>query len=182
MPGLDPIDRDMMRPKPLPDAAYLRSVFLYLPVTGQLVWRPRVDAKGRGNHLYAGKPAGTIQKDGYRYVYLDGENWLAARIIWKMQTGRDPEGEIDHESTDRSDNRWANLREATHGQNNMNRPVRRDSASQIKGVDFRKGRWRAQIRAHSRQIGLGSFETAEEAAQAYRDAAARLHGDFARVQ
>lgn len=82
----------------------------------------------------------------------------------------------------RLDNRAANLREATRAQNAANAPVRRDSRSGVKGVrqDGRTGKWIASIKAGGHAKHLGVFESVEAAAAAYRAAAQRLHGRFAR--
>jgi hypothetical protein len=38
----------------------------------------------------------------------------------------------------------------------------------------------ARIRSRNKEAYLGTFDTIEEATQAYQDAAARIHGPFAR--
>ena len=49
-------------------------------------------------------------------------------------TGEWPEAEIDHKNRDKSDNRWANLREARRPENIANSVVRADSKIGLKGV------------------------------------------------
>lgn len=46
-------------------------------------------------------------------------------------------------------------------------------------LDKRWQRWSARIYDHGRELTVGQFSTAEEAARAYDDAARRLHGDAA---
>ena len=96
-----------------------------------------------------------------------------------------PKGMVtDHINGDKLDNRRANLRICTYSQNTANRPADRDNKhSHHKGVsrDKRKKKnpWYAQIRADGQVRWLGSFATEREAAQAYNDAALRVHGEYA---
>jgi hypothetical protein len=85
----------------------------------------------------------------------------------------------DHVNGDGLDNRRANLREATHGQNMANR---RPQGPSYKGITRRSdGRWQAQIQAARVHRHLGYFATPEAAAAAYDAAAVELFGEFARL-
>lgn len=90
---------------------------------------------------------------------------------------------VDHVNGDGLDNRRANLRPATVGENALNRSRRSDNTSGYKGVSRNgdNGRWRAYINRDGRRLSLGSFGSAEEAARAYDTAALELHGAFARL-
>ena len=96
-------------------------------------------------------------------------------------TGQWPKEEIDHKDTDKNNNKWVNLREATHAENNQNSDVRRDNPLGFKGVKRQRNRFTARIVAGKNRYYLGSFLTVEEAAKAYDEAALRLHGEFART-
>lgn len=93
----------------------------------------------------------------------------------------DPDLLVDHRDGDRLNNRRANLRVATVAQNNRNRGQLRTGTSPYKGVTRRGARWSAGIWADGRSLYLGTFDSAELAAEAYNAAAVRLHGDFARL-
>lgn len=89
--------------------------------------------------------------------------------------------DIDHTNNNGLDNRRGNLRVATRSQNGRNRGAQRNNTSGAKGVTWSKsaGKWEAKIWLNKKRHWLGLFETKEEAAEAYRAAAAKLHGRFA---
>lgn len=91
--------------------------------------------------------------------------------------------EVDHENLDGLDNQRINLRIATRGQNQHNRGRYRSNTSGYIGVSWREShqKWRARINVNGEQEHLGYFDTAEAAANAYDEAARRLHGFFART-
>lgn len=94
-----------------------------------------------------------------------------------------PTGEglqVDHINGDTLDNRRANLRPATFGQNQRNRKKYANNSSGYKGVFYnaKSGSWRAAVRVNGRRVTVGSFATREEAAAAYESAAQVIHGRF----
>jgi hypothetical protein len=97
-------------------------------------------------------------------------------------TGVSPKNYIDHINGNRSDNRFSNLREATHAQNRANskhtNKIGLKGVGLIKWIPEGKRRWRAQITHNKKVIHLGCFHTKEEAHLAYCDAAKKLHGEF----
>lgn len=91
--------------------------------------------------------------------------------------------EIDHINNDKIDNRRSNLRHVTHAQNCQNSAMRNDNTSGFRGVTYQMGRsaWKAQIYKDKKNHHLGLFPTKQEAALAYNKAAARLFGEFAKL-
>lgn len=171
----------------------LHEFFRYDPETGVLYWRERTECwtsngeqcsekeRKRWNTRYAGKAAFGDNGQGYLRGGFLGQTAKAHRIIWAMQTGSWPEGVIDHINGNPSDNRWANLRAASHLQNMQNAKRRRDNKSGFRGVNQNRSRWEARITANGKTQHLGTFDTPEEAHAAYAKASAELHGEFGRV-
>lgn len=170
--------------RPLPDKQFLDQCLSYEPDTGILTWRERPASHFGSfrafrvwNARYAGCRAGFVQR-GYRLIGLNDDNWPSHRLIWKMVYGTDPE-DVDHINRLRDDNRLSNLRDATSVQNRQNTGIRSDNTSGHKGVWRAAKRWRASIEANGVSTHLGYFDTKDEAGEAYRSAAQRLHGEFA---
>ena len=170
---------------------YLRECFDADFKAGVLVWRSRPQKHFRDartcaswNARYAGAVAGGPHKEGYVAVTVSLEGMrtvlLAHRILWCMKTGEWPKETIDHRDMDRTNNKFCNLREATYGEQNANRPAIRAG---LKGasLDKRTGRYVAQITSDGTYRFLGRFDSEAEAHRAYVEAAERLHGDFARA-
>jgi hypothetical protein len=68
-----------------------------------------------------GRPCSqTPSAQGYLRVMVKRKALYQHRVIFFLMEGRWPE-QVDHINGDRSDNRWSNLREATHSQNNLNK-------------------------------------------------------------
>jgi hypothetical protein len=165
--------------KPLPSAERLNELFTYEPLTGELRWK---SVPKNFHRAKAGDIAGTIGPKGYRVVGVDRVYYYAHRVIWKMMTGVDPIDQIDHEDTNRLNNRWSNLREAGNGENRWNIGIQRNNTSGVKGVCPERGRaWVAYIGAGYGHVRLGRFKTKEDAIAARLKAAEELHGQFMRL-
>lgn len=89
---------------------------------------------------------------------------------------------VDHINGDALDNRRTNLRVATQSQNCMNKRPRKTGSSRYKGVAWDKNtrKWQACIRLEDGQKYLGQYLSEEEAFAAYRQAAEKHFGEFAR--
>lgn len=114
-------------------------------------------------------------------VWEGGRKIAAPRMHRAILTGIDVKLHIDHINGDRLDNRTENLRVCTASQNTMNRGAQANNTSGYKGVIYDKQRqkWRAEICYGGKRRYLGRFNSAEEVALAYNEAARIHHGDFA---
>jgi HNH endonuclease len=172
-----------MKPRHDLSADYVRSILDYDPVTGELRWKQRTDIRACSNSRDAGKIAGNIMPKGHIRVTIKNKRYLAHRLIWLIMTGEWPKFEVDHKDLDGSNNRWDNLREATHSQNVCNGALRSNNASGFKGVywDKKMQKWRASIRLSYKLHHLGFFDAPEIAHQAYSAASTKMHGEFGRT-
>jgi hypothetical protein len=163
-----------------PEDRAIAGHILYYPETGEFRWR-----SARGGQA-AGSPAGSVwrRKGDVRYVIqFNGRGYQANRVAWLIMTGAWPTFQIDHQDTDGLNNRWTNLRQATHAQNIANAKTRKDNVLGLKGVSFHKvkGAFVARIQHNKIRVVLGYFASPEEAHAAYRTASQQYHGEFGRA-
>ena len=154
---------------------YLNTLFDYKD--GMIFWK----VKTKRHQQKIGDRAGTKIGDGRRYVSVDGVRYGEHRIIYFMHHGY-TELFIDHRDLDQTNNKIENLRAATKGQNEQNTTKRITNTSGYKGVSFNinKNKWRATITVNGKQKSLGYHFTPEAAFEAYKEAANKHYGDFAR--
>jgi hypothetical protein len=178
-----------MKQKPLPSWEYLNECFSYDPETGLLTWkhRPVEHFKSMGmykawNTRCVDNTITCLSKNGYLLLTLDAKNYYAHRIIYKLVTKKDPLEHIDHANGIKSDNRWRNLREATHSDNMRNRKAHKDNTCGYRGVTYHKNckvyKFSARIYLDGEHKGLGFYKTPEEARDAYNAASDLYYGAF----
>jgi hypothetical protein len=151
----------------------LRELLDYDPETGVFVWKVY-----RARGARAGDTAGTSKSNKlYLRIGIDRINYYAHRLAWFWVTGVFPKYEIDHKDGDGFNNRFSNLREATHGENGQNLRLSRRNKSGYRGVYFcnSKGSWASRIVVNYVTIDLGQHSTPEKAYAAYLKAKASLH-------
>lgn len=167
-----------MSARKLLDLDRLRSLLGYEPLTGKFTW-----LKTTNRRVRAGDEAGCIDQDGYRVIGVDGRQYAAHRLAWLYVHGTWPKDQTDHIDGDKLNNAIANLREATHSENQANRGRQKNNSSGFKGVSwsqFRK-KWAAAICVKGCTLSLGFFSCPAEAHRAYVEASRRLHGEFGRA-
>ncbi len=152
-------------------AERLRQVLRYEPATGLFFW---VEP---GPKRVLGAVAGNITKGPHPYVQIgiDGERYLGHRLAWLYVNGVWPPHEVDHRNRVKSDNRWSNLRRATHKQNCENLDLRKCNRSGVRGVYQQPdGRYQAYITSDRKRVHLGRFDVLADAARARAAAEARM--------
>ena len=116
----------------------------------------------------------------YASTNIRKENGRRSTMDMQRMIMNSPKGMfVDHINGDTLDNRRSNLRVATVSENAMNRKKKATNTSGYKGVNKVKDKWIARISTNSGRISLGTFDTPEEASEAYCAAALKYHGEFA---
>ncbi len=154
------------------------QLLAYCPETGVFVWRV-----ARGG-MKSGDRAGSVGGAGYRYISIDDHPYLEHQLAFLLMTGSWPgDVEIDHKDTDKTNNRWLNLRPASHSENSTNRGPASNNTSGHRGVCWSKSKaaWRAYVNHGGRQHHVGYFPDKADAVSARNARAIELHGDFARI-
>lgn len=152
---------------------------------GEILWSERPSATAS---VVIGSVAGAVfgKVKKYKTVRVFGKKTFVHRVVWAMHNGAWPTDDVDHIDGDGLNNRIENLRLATRSQNCMNRKVRSDNASGLKGARKRKNRdgsdaWISCITLGGITKHLGRFRSAEDAHLAYMTAANENFKEFARA-
>jgi hypothetical protein len=152
----------------------LAELFCY--EDGNLINKVQRGAKGK-----KGQKAGCFDKEGYVVIGIDKKLYRAHRLIWLMNYGEFPSGELDHINGKRDDNRVENLREATSSENKHNQKKRVTNTSGFKGVSFCKKseKWIAFVTVNKKQKNFGPFDDVELADLVACEARNKYHKMFA---
>jgi hypothetical protein len=135
----------------------LKERYNYDPLTGLFTNRYTLSPKA-----VKGAVAGCTESNGYRSLRIDGVQYRLHRLVWLYVHGKLPDGTIDHKNRIRDDNRLDNLRDVTHSTNSHNK-----EHGKVGCKKARSGRWIAVIKINNKQVYLGTYDTQEEAHQAY---------------
>lgn len=150
----------------------MKTLLDYEPTTGRFTWKPRpphlfntVRDCQAWNTRFAGTEAGAVKSNGYRYLRVLGEDYLAHRVAWLFITGAWPTLDIDHINRRRDDNSAANLRELSNLENHQNMSVYSSNSSGTPGVSWCNTvkRWKARITVRKRRISLGYHDLKKDA-------------------
>jgi hypothetical protein len=145
-------------------------VLRYDPSEGMFYWLQDV-----AKNVKKGDCAGCLEPNGYVSIRYKGKGYKAHRLAWLLSYKTWPTFLIDHINGQKNDNRLSNLREATVSQNGQNRKVNKSNKTGFKGVSPYFKKFKAEIKHSGKSLFLGLFDTPQEAANAYAEAACKFH-------
>ena len=150
-----------MKAKPTPSQVLLKKVFDYNQETGIVTWKK------------TNKEAGYIDTTGYRRIRFKGRLYLSSRLIWKWMTGEEPKNTIDHINRVRTDNSWANLKEATMSEQRANK---HHSGGWGKGYYKNGSGFEVRVRKGGKIVFSKTVKTEEEAIALRASKRLEIHG------
>jgi hypothetical protein len=115
------------------------------------------------NRRFAGKRLSVRVRDGYKRVKILQRDIYLHRVVWALHNGEWPKHSIDHINSDPSDNRIENLRDIPLSENIRARFIRQRG-------DHVPGPHHVRVRTPFGRVYVGSFQTEELAAAAFRGA------------
>ena len=165
----------MPKCKPLPPVEVLNRWFELDRETGKLYWKERPSSKIR-----IGDEAGAIMQlaSGHKRCVIKVPDYgpghfYRYRLVWKMVHGADPvSNAIDHLDQNSLNDRPENLVDGGKSWNGRNKAV--TAKSGYRGVIAMNGRWRVSYTDHGKSVYVGTYDTVEEAAEAYEKARQQL--------
>lgn len=156
----------------------LKEELYYDKDTGNFYWL--IPKKGRD----VTRPAGTRNNNGYRTITYQGHVYSQHRLAWFYVTGEWPLEFIDHIDGNPHNNKWDNLRQASHAENMRNRKRKFDSHTGIKGVvrDYRSDTWHVHMMINGKVVSRGPFFSYQMACKEYDRLAKDHFGEFAKLE
>ena len=125
-------------------------------VDGHLVWKV-----SKAKRIKIGSQAGTIGKDGYVRVFIDGKSYLAHHLVYLIEYGHMPT-EIDHLNRVKSDNRITNLKQCTRFENAINKGMFINNKTGVKNVHKHSfGKYEVSFKRNNKNIYVGLFDDIE---------------------
>jgi hypothetical protein len=152
----------------------LKSIFVYEPATGML------------RRYYGGRKPYPWRRCGKGGKYLactvGAKSLYLHQGVFLYHHGYLP-AQVDHIDRGTTNNRIANLRPATHAENQYNSRKKSNNRSGAKGVVFHKAcksrPWQAKIVVGKQTVSLGYYATVAQAADAYEQGAKHFAKAFA---
>lgn len=157
--------------------AWIEGVVGFIPLQGELTALVDAEDVARVDERVWHRNA-----QGYAVSNVrDGDRAMLRMHRFVLGVADDDPCEVDHRNRNRLDNRKANLRRSDRRQNGANLSRKKNNTSGFIGVTrcASTGRWKARVKVDHREVWLGRFGSAEDAARAYDEAAKQHHGEFA---
>lgn len=164
---------------PKPTLQFLRARLTVDITTGRAYWiRPPAN-----HRRLRGTEAGSMRPNHsgklYCYIKVDRVAIKRSHIVFLFAAGRWPSNQIDHRNGDSTDDRIANLREATPMQNAWNHKRRSKKERTPMGVRrLPSGRYQARIAVNHTKHTFGPFDTEHEASAVYQQKRKEFFGDY----
>lgn len=148
----------------------LKPLIHYDAEQGRVFW-----AVSPGKRVKIGDEIGVLVSGGYRRFRFKRCLYRTHRLIWWLEKGTLPDF-IDHccavlNARGEKNNQIDNLRESDGALNPASRLHQKNNKLGVKGVTQRGHRFRAHIQLNGKLQALGTFDSVEEAADAYNKAA-----------
>jgi hypothetical protein len=110
----------------------------------------------------------------YRRIKIKDRRYFEHVLVIFYMTGTWPLFQVDHIIGDPMDNRHENLREVSSSENAQNRIAKNGLDNGIRQTRNKIKRWEARITVNYIHHHIGTFDTKEEARQAWFDYRAKL--------
>jgi len=153
--------------------AELKRLWNYDPLAGLFTRLVKTNPSGN-----VGDIANCHSGNGYIGISIACKHYQSHRLAFLYMTGKWPKLDVDHINGIKDDNRWCNLRDVSRSVNQQNKKIARsDNVSGYLGVSWHKtsNKWRARITLNKKQIYLGNFKNAHDAAECYLQKKRELH-------
>jgi hypothetical protein len=160
------------------DREALLAAMTYNKKSGICRWRTTRKGVEKVNQV-----AGYVDKQGKRWIRFSNGRYRSTHLIWFYVTGTWPPVLVDHEDLNVSNDKWRNLRLATHAQNHCNLRKSKRNTSGYKGVSFckKKNKFEVRINFEGKCHRLGYYKTARLGHAVYKKASQRYHGAYGRI-
>ena len=160
---------------PMPPHEELSKHLKYDPFAGIGIWLVKLS-----NRAPAGTIAG-VSNNEYWHIQYKNKLYKAHRLFWFLQTGQDPGPlTIDHIDQNKLNNKFSNLRLATHHEQGQNKNERINNTSGHRGISWKKDKkkYHARITHYGKKIHIGYYNTLAEAIFARQAKELELFGEF----
>lgn len=151
----------------------LRNLLRYDKDTGEVTWKER--KRGRPY----GKPAGTQDRYGYRWIKINGITYSLTRLVWFYHYGKFPVENLEFKNGNPKDLRISNLKEVSYLLHQERQRARRIASDGAKGVYKNKyNQWKVRIVKEGKVYTRGPFDDPAEAYEAHKELSQELFGEF----